>query len=219
MPAPTPTSDQIKSYIQKRSDAYRVINDVTGKLVWEDMFNAWETNECREYTRKLNKNCLKDLQGDKQSYMYITLSPDKLLRNLDATPANVNVLHEWCEKWFAHNKKYYRDYCYVVESGKHGDHLHVHAICELITSHKHAENLKKFWAKYFPNNQLVTSVDLSSKAYKAGKKRGEYAYLRIDDPTILTDKLEYFENEKKGTHENLTDLGVRGSRGFLTDNI
>lgn len=208
---PAPTTDQMKQFIYTLYP-----NDMSScDLVYE----AWSTNECPSVTHKLNKKYFQSIKTVKKSYMYLTLSPDKLLRNLDATPENVDILHEWCEKWFAHNKKYYRDYCYVVESGKNGDHLHVHAICELITSHKHAESLKKFWAKYFPNNQLVTSVDLSSKAYKNKKKRGEYAYLRIDDPAILTDKLEYFENEKKGTHENLTDLGVRGSRGFLTDNI
>lgn len=218
MPAPTPTHKQMSDYLQSLPEIQHGLFESSDKL-WEDMLNAWANNHYPEWTRKINKACLKSIKTESKSYMYLTLSPDKILRNLDATPENVAMLQQWCEKWFANNKKYYNDYCYVVESGSKGDHLHVHAVCELITSHKHAESLKRFWAKYFPNNQLVTSVDLSSKAYKSRKKRGEYAYLRIDDETILRDKLDYFKNEMKGTHENLTDLGVRGSRGFLTDNI
>ena len=139
-----------------------------------------------------------------KSYIYLTLSPDKYLRNLEATDSNISNLHEWCKKWFDQDVRYYKRFAYVIESGSQGNHLHIHAVCEMITSHKHAQRLKAFWKRYFPNNQLLLS----------GKKTGnEYHSMRFDTEEIWQDKLEYFVNEKKGTHENLVDLGLRGSRG------
>lgn len=167
--------------------------------------NEWLSNDdFKKAERSFNKS---------KSYLYLTLSPDKLLRNLDNTEHNRKALYNWCNNWFSHNPKYYGDYCFVVECGSKGDHLHAHAVVELLSSHKHAEKLKASWAKTFPNNQLLTSLNLSSKK----KGRGEYAYLRFDDELILQDKLDYFVDEMKGSHQNLEDLNLRGSRGFLTD--
>lgn len=161
-------------------------------------------------TRRLKKK-------ENKSYLWLTLSPDKILRNIDNTPENLQALDNWCSNWFEHFLGY-GDYSWVVENGSQGDHLHVHAVLEMKNSHKHAEKIKKSWAKHFPNHQLLTSVDCNSKAYRNGTKRGEYGYKRFDDPLILQERLIYMENEKKGSHENLSDTGVRGSRGFLTDN-
>lgn len=162
---------------------------------------------------KWKKNFKKSNQPQKKSYLYLTLSPDKFLRNLEPTPENIDNLNRWCEKWFNQDKKFYNQFAWVIESGSHGDHLHVHAVMEMKNSKHHARNLKDFWAKYFPNNQLLTKKNLSSR----DNSRGEYCYLQFDKEDILQDKLEYFENEKKGTHENQIDLGLRGCRGFLTD--
>lgn len=158
--------------------------------------------------------CNRSAVPKSKSYLYLTLSPDKYLRNMDNTPENREALNNWCNNWFANNPKFYGNYTWVIECGSKGNHLHVHAVCEMKNSHKHAEKLKRNWAKHFPNHQLLTTLNLNSKT----TKKGEYAYMRFDDPTILKDKLDYFENEKKGSHENLEDLNLRGSRGFLTDN-
>lgn len=177
-------------------DEYKFHHDLNEYLTYDDYKN---------YEKSLKSST---------SYLYLTLSPDKLLRNLENTEHNRKSLYSWCKNWFEHNPKYYGDYCFVIESGSKGDHLHVHAVVELLTSHKHAEKLKTSWRKHFPNNQLLTTLNLSSKK----KGRGEYAFLRFDDPEILKDKLDYFDNSKKGSHENLEDLNLGGSRGFLTDN-
>ena len=168
-----PCRDEIVVYLKNKykDEIDYVLFDET-KYMWQTILEYYDAN-IGKTRQTVNKNYVKTLCS-KKSFMYLTLSPDKYLRNLDNTPENVDTLHTWCEKWFAQNKKYYGDYCYVVECGSQGDHLHVHAICELKCSHKHAENLKKFWAKYFPNNQLLTTVDCSTKAYKSGNKRGEY---------------------------------------------
>ena len=149
-----------------------------------------------------------------KNYLYLTLSPDKFLRNLEVSDSNKLALKRWCDNWFEYNPKYYGDYAYVIEGGSNNDHLHVHAVVSLLSSHKHAEKLKKSWARTFPKSQLLTTVNLQSKS----GKRGEYAYLQFDSSKILEDKLLYFRNECKGIHSNLVDLGLRGSRGFLTDN-
>lgn len=153
----------------------------------------------------------KSKRTKKKSYLYLTLSPDKFLRNLDPTPSNIENLNKWCEKWFNCDKRFYHQFAWVIESGSNHDHLHVHAVMEMKQSQHHARDLKKFWAKYFPNNQLLTTLDLNSKS----TDRGEYCKLQFDSEEILQDKLEYFINEKKGTHENQVELGLRGARGFL----
>lgn len=164
----------------------------------------------KKYYYKQRKLYLKE-KYNSCSYLYLTLSPDKILRNLDVNDANIDNLKKWADNWFEHNPKYYGDYKWVIEGGSNNDHLHLHAVCEMKSSHKHAERLKASWKKYFPNNQLLTTLNLQNKQ---NGKRGEYAYLSFDKAEILKDKLDYFENEKKNLHENLVDLGVSGSRGF-----
>lgn len=142
------------------------------------------------------------------TYIFLTLSPDKYLRNMDNTPENKKALYDWCHRWFHHNPKYYNGVKWIIECGSDASHLHVHAICDMKSSHKHAEYLKKHWNKTFPKNNLI----ISNK-----KKGNEYDSHTFTDPIILKDKLEYFENDLKGTHSNLIDLGLGGSIGVLSD--
>ena len=193
---------------------WHIYSDTTGGIVESPKFNA-----------NILKKAKKMFTKQKKSYLWLTLSPDKFLRNLDNNEHNLNALNTWCKNWF----KYflgYGEYKWVIENGSEGNHLHVHALLEMKNSHRHAEKLKKSWAKHFPNNQLLTSVDATTKAYKEGKKKGEYCYANFKEDSvdedgvfILHDKLTYLENEKKGCHENLSDTGFRGSRGFLSDII
>lgn len=170
-------------------------------ILLEEYMELYDNNT--KFKNKINKIVFP--QTKNKSYIYLTLSPDKYLRNLEATDSNISNLHTWCKKWFDQDVRYYNRFAWVIESGSQGNHLHVHAVCDMKTSHKHAQRLKSFWKKYFPNNQLLLS----------GKKTGnEYHSMRFDTEEIWQDKLEYFTNEKKGTHENLVDLGLRGSRGI-----
>lgn len=176
-----------------------------------------------EYYYELSQT--KKNKKEKKKFLYLTLSPDKKIRNLDRTETNLNALVEWCDKWFNKDKKYYNAFHYVIESGSKGDHLHIHAILDMKTTHKHAERLKRSWAKYFPNNQLLTTLNLAVK-YKClkcktksclnFKHRGEYCYLCIDDKVILQDKINYFTNSEKGSHANLIDEHQSGFRGAFT---
>lgn len=144
----------------------------------------------------------RDCKSKQRTWIWLTLSPDKFQRNLDNTPENLAALNTWCTKWFNSHSPYYHAYSWIIENGSNGDHLHVHAICEMKNSHKHAENLKKFWKKYFPNNQLLNKNEYYSKTFT--------------DELILQDKLIYMDNEKKGYHENLSPTGCSGSHGVLS---
>lgn len=201
--------DEIIAYLKKSRE---------GKDDWEYWYKIYLNSESESFNKAVKKNASKMFSKPKTSYLWLTLSPDKLLRNMDNTPENLEALNKWASNWFE-NYLGYGDYAWVAENGSEGDHLHIHCVLEMKNSHKHAEKLKRSWNKHFPNNQLLTSVDCSTKAYRNGTKRGEYCYLRFDDPAILHDKLTYMNNEMKASHENLCDTGVRGSRGFLTDNI
>lgn len=186
---------------------------------WEYWYKVYKNDGCKIFNANIERKAKKFCKPKVKSYLWLTLSPDKYLRNMDNNPGNLQALGDWCANWFENNPKFYGDYSWVVENGSEGDHLHVHCVCEMKSSHKHAELIKKSWARHFPNNQLITSVDANCKAYKNGTQKGEYCYKRFDDPLYLQERLTYMVNEKKGSHENLTDTGVRGSRGFLTDNI
>lgn len=201
---------------------------------YEYWLNIYRSEENLKFNADLERKAKKYCSPTEKSYLWLTLSPDKFLRNMEYTPENVNALSTWCKKWFE-NFMGYGAYEYVVENGSEGDHLHVHALIEMKNSHKHAEKLKKSWNRHFPNNQLLTSVDATTKAYHnrkniptskwiAGKHKGEYCYANFksdsidqDGVFILQDKINYMDNSKKGCHENLSDTGVRGSRGVLSD--
>jgi hypothetical protein len=190
---------------------------------WEYWLNIYRSEENLKFNADLERKAKKYCCPPEKSYLWLTLSPDKYLRNMEYTPENVNALSTWCKNWFE-NFMGYGAYEYVVENGSEGDHLHVHALIEMKNSHKHAEKLKKSWNRHFPNNQLLTSVDATSKAYHNGTKKGEYCYANFksnsidkDGVFILQDKINYMDNSKKGCHENLSDTGVRGSRGVLSD--
>lgn len=175
--------------------------------------------ESSTYYKKLSNKLFRRFLSEKykkKSYLYLTLSPDKLLRNIECTEDNLKAMDRWANQWFKYNKKHYgEDWAYVVEVGSNGDHPHIHALVELKNSHKHALQLKNSWKKTFPNNQLLTSKNLGIK----DNKRGEYAYLRIDDEKILNDKINYLIEERKGTHQNLYSTNLGGSGGSLNDKL
>jgi len=146
---------------------------------------------------KIIKKHLRDINKD-YIYQYITLSPDHNLRCIPYTEDNIKLLAEWCKKWF--NDKRYTFYQYVVECGKNEDSPHLHIHCLIRLKHKkqgknHSRDLKKFWAKYFPNSQLI------GNDYYSKNVSGQYFY----------DKQQYFIDSEKGDHENFRDLGIAGS--------
>lgn len=149
------------------------------------------------YLEKWLAKQLRDMNKD-YSYIYLTLSPDHNLRKIEYSQENIQSLKEFCEKWFA--EKRYVFYEWVVEAGENPEdpHLHVHALARLRhakSNKNHSRDLKKFWGKYFPKSQLM------GKDYYSKNVSGKY----------FLDKLDYFKNDNKGSHENFIDLGINGS--------
>lgn len=143
-------------------------------------------------------------RSNKLNFLYLTLSPDKFSRNLKME--QLEDLKQWCSKWFTAKNKFYKGGVYVIENGSNGDHLHIHCLLQLITADKHAKCLKSFWAKWFPESQLLTSLNLCAAFKGKSGRRGEYCYASITDREILEDKLEYFHDENKGAHENFSKI-------------
>lgn len=174
------------------------INNKWNYLEDTDILSSYEN-----YTKMLeNKN--------KKKYLWLTLSPDKRLRNLLPNAENTKKLAEWANCWFEYAMgRWYNGYVYVLEGALNNDHLHLHCVVELKSSHNHAECLKRSWARTFPDNQLRTTVNLEHKG-----KRGEYAYMRFDKQEILQDKLKYMRKTIEGDVEGV-DLGVHQSGGVF----
>ena len=75
---------------------FRSLPDKIGFDQWSD--DIWKLHI---------KNCVKRPPPAKlKSYLYLTLSPDKILRNMDNTPENCAALNTWCKNWFANNPKF-----------------------------------------------------------------------------------------------------------------
>ena len=115
---------------------------------------------------------------------------------------------EYIRKWrdFAEDvfetsaKKWFKETWWVVESGKHinNPNLHLHALVEFKNSKHFRRDLLRKWKKYVPEAQYnIThekAIDMKT----------------IDKTEYIKDKLDYMNNSLKGTHENFTDLGVKG---------
>lgn len=101
------------------------------------------------------------------------------------------------------NEKYFLKFAFCIESGKHKDkpNLHFH-----ILGHYNDNGRKNFasrvlsdnWNKLYPNNPLK---------WKQGTRVG-IDRKDCNSEQMIRDKLLYFHNESKGSHENFTDLGV-----------
>ncbi len=152
-----------------------------------------DPREKKQYEKLIAKK-LRELNKD-YIYQFLTLSPDHNTRALDKS--DVPKMEEWANKWFT--EKRYSYYNWVLEYGEDANnpHYHIHAL--VLLKHKkqgqnHARELKKFWAKYFPNSQLI------GKDYLSKNVSGKY----------FKDKELYFDNSLKGSHENFMDSGIRG---------
>jgi hypothetical protein len=90
-----------------------------------------------KYTKMLeNKN--------KKNYLWLTLSPDKKLRNMVPNVENTKKLADWANCWFEYALgRWYNGYTYVLEGAINNDHLHLHCVVDLKSSHNHAEVQKR----------------------------------------------------------------------------
>lgn len=187
------------------SDEYN--NELSKKLVDKSSIEYYSNNELyliyssyEEYMKAYNKK-LNKFKG----WSFITLSPDHKMRGFDYK--DFEALKNWCNNWFS--PKIYKEYIWVIESGKHADapHLHVHFLCQINNSKKHKSNLIKNWNSSFPNNKLIGD---------------DYFLIKCNTQEIVDDKFKYMKNEYKGSHMNFEDLsllGGQGACGFITSKL
>ena len=142
---------------------------------------------------------IKKLKGDfnKKYYWYTIVPQERLPYNAEY----LRKINDFCVDLFEKSaKKWFNEVWWVIESGKHENNpnLHVHALVEFKSSKHFRRDMLRKWNKYIPEGQYnITwerAIDMKS----------------IDKEEYFKDKLDYMTNDLKGTHENFTDLGLRG---------
>ena len=110
---------------------------------------------------------------------------------------------------FISNIKYLYSECYyIVEAGKSDPpNVHLHFLAKIINPRKHKQKINLEWTKLFDTNLYDNDY------YKLTQWRK--SELMPDYDQWVKEKLEYFDNTKKGTHQNSIDLGISGSWGLL----
>jgi hypothetical protein len=97
---------------------------------------------------------------------------------------------------------------WCIESGKvplPDSNLHIHILGKYHNSKKGKNSLCIEWSKLFDTN-------LRDSDYFLLKQHRDSPHMpKYED--WIKEKLEYFENERKGEHENVIDLNARGAWG------
>lgn len=100
---------------------------------------------------------------------------------------------------------------WCIESGSvepPNSNLHIHMLARYHNSKKGKNMLCIQWSKLF-NTNLRDSDFFHLKQHRDAKGMPSYK-------DWLQEKLDYFEDEKKGSHQNALDLGSRGAWGVST---
>ena len=155
-------------------------------------------------TKKLSDMISRKIVKSKVKGMsFYTIVP---LQRITAESGNIKLFEEYCDLMFKkRGDKYFKQVWYVIESGKHEDksNLHIHLLADFkdMGSKFFLRDLKKYWKDYFPDDCHKITYDI----------KGNKGIDRVDcnTMTIIKDKIDYMDNELKGSHENYKDLGLR----------
>lgn len=158
----------------------------------EDLNTLYEIFTLREkkfQRKKKNLNC-------ESKFVWITIQDFKRrISDLDKL------------KLFISNIKYlYSECTWCIESGKvppPDSNLHIHMLCKIINPKKHKNKLNMEWIKLFDTN-LYTKDYYLLKQWRESPQMPPYNQW-------VNEKLDYFVQESKGTHENSIDLNCRGN--------
>jgi hypothetical protein len=105
----------------------------------------------------------------------------------------------------------YHNCMWCIEAGKvplPDCNLHIHLLGQIKNSRKHKDAVCREWSKLFPTD--LRSADFwNLRQHRDCPEMPSYEQW-------FNEKLEYFEDEKKGAHQNSIDLGARGGQGFST---
>jgi hypothetical protein len=179
--------------------------DLTNALL-DELINFKYDTGLQEYLSKSDyANLNKGVKVDKACF--ITIAPSKYRTPIPYTEENINIL-----KNFGENIGFlYKNYLYVVESGKYVDtpHLHIHILGIMRNSKKHLAQLRAKW------EQLTGfTIDWKSDDYDCKQHRNSDAMPNYN--AWLNEKISYMTDEYKGTHKNFEILMTEpgGSGGF-----
>lgn len=187
--------------------------DVWGyiKNWWRSLSSLEDGQMCPPMNPALRKYIKKRGNGREtlKGLSFYTIAPKK---RLPYSGENISKIHDFAREIFiSRAEKYFNEVWFVVESGKHQDNpnLHIHALVEFNKSDKGVSGSKFFmrdlvacWKRHFSDPEY--RID-----YDTGGNKGIHrkACNTLD---IQKESLEYMTNENKGTHENFTDLGIKG---------
>ena len=176
--------------------------DVVDSFTWF-VNNKWDFCESvtpqadyKEYI--LKKNAPKKPKTIGKKFVFVTIQDFK--RRITDLDDMVN---------FMKKIEYIFEECiWCIESGKvplPDSNLHIHLLAKYRNSKKGKNQLCIEWSKFFDTN-------LRDKDYfKLQQHRDSPAMPSYED--WVKEKMDYFDNEMKGTHENAIDLNCRGSWG------
>ena len=101
----------------------------------------------------------------------------------------------------------YDDGHWIIEAGKcvEKPNLHIHMLVKIINEKKHKQQLCIEWSKLFDTN-------LRDKDYYKLKQHRDVKGMPAYD-LWCAEKMEYFQNDKKGNHSNFIDLDLKGGFG------
>lgn len=114
-------------------------------------------------------------------------------------------------------KKYWDEYLVVIEGGKGGDHLHVHALVKVKRDPKDSSKIKSGHARYIENLWGATFYEHGDKKQGAllGEKSKDPEYYKKEwneSPNMpsyeewLQEKVVYCDNSLKGDHSNREEI-------------
>lgn len=144
-----------------------------------------------EYLDKLKNPIKKKIKGDK--FVWITIQDfQRRIEDVDKLETFINRIAYMYNAGF-----------WIIEAGKSDPpNLHIHMFVKIKNSKKHKASLNAKWMSLF-------NTDLSKKDYYLMKQwRSSPDMPSYED--WCQEKLDYFDNEKKGSHENVIDLNLSG---------
>ena len=147
-----------------------------------------------KFCEKEKKKILKDSKERVAQYCFLTL------QNFLCKPKDVDKMLMFIKKI----EYLYEHGYWIIETGK-SDNLHIHMLVKIIDPKRHKRKLNIEWNKIFGNN--ITDKDF----YKLTQWRE--SKLMPSYEAWVNEKLDYFDNTKKGSHQNCEDLGLNGQFG------
>lgn len=152
-----------------------------------EYFKMWEKNQ-----EKIKKKKEKI-----SNFVFITIQDfQRRIEDLDKIQTFIKRIHYL-----------YSECYYVIEAGKsEPPNVHIHLLCKIINPRKHKQKINLEWTKLFDTSLYDKDF------YKLTQWRK--SELMPDYEAWVEEKLEYFDDTKKGTHQNSIDLQISGSWGL-----